>query len=221
MARIALLEDYSLLLALLKERIEREGEHQVVLTAGTGEALKQQWQEAEAEVLLLDLVVPDGDGVNIVKEIRKAFPRPFRTLVLSEQEATGVVTRVIRSGVNGFIDKLCSDEELIRAINCVCRGECYFSARIQAVFDKVRASGTALDKLLSPAELRFYPEMALGQLDQEIAQKYNLAESTIQCHRRNIMRKLDLHSRSELMALAMEQGVVCKHPAGPFIAPVW
>jgi DNA-binding NarL/FixJ family response regulator len=221
MARIAIVEDQVLFLGLLETLIQADPRYEVVLTAETGAAFHRQWHESAADVLLLDLVLPDQDGLEIAQSLLKSPGIAPRILVLSGETSEATVTRVMRSGVHGFVDKLCPMAELLDAIEEVHQGGSYYCKRVWSVYERIRQSGTAVDRVLTRSELRLLPGLALGKSNQEIGVRHRLAPATVQTHRRNIMSKLGIPSNVQLMYYALEQGVITRCPDGTLMAAYW
>lgn len=160
----------------------------------------------QPDLVFLDLVLPDADGLLLVPEIRRAAASS-RIIVLSSFLDEYTVHRATRAGVEGFVDKNEQPLETLRdAIDTVLDGRRYYSPTVQQVQSAMRADPESFDKLLSDQEQRLLSLFGEGLTNEAVAAQLGMTTNTIKVHRHNIHRKLGLHSTPELMNYALRKG---------------
>ena len=204
--KFALVEDQVMFRSLLHRLLVEECRGRVLLEAGSLAELRAKVAVlATADLLLLDMRLPDGDGLDFVDEMAKlqiAVP----VLLFSASCEDYIVHRVSRSFVQGFVHK---DEEpnvLLTAIQMVGAGGAFFSPRYVESQRALTKNPETFEKKLSPREQEFLCYIGAGFSDAEAAAALGLSASTAQTHRRNVMAKLDLHTAKELQAYALRTG---------------
>lgn len=216
--RVLIVEDQSLFRDLLaKVCVGHFGFSRVNAVANGAEAEKSFRQEP-FDLLILDIDLPDCDGFDLA-ERASSLPRPPRALGLSAFCDEFVVHRVMNSTMHGFLDKSeQSVETLHDAIEAVSAGRYYFSDAVKRVQRAMREDPSAFPKLLSERECQLLSLFGAGKGNDEIADGLGLSASTVQWHRKQLMRKLDLHSTVELVLFAVEKGFSRPGPA-PRVPP--
>jgi len=218
MARIAILEDQLLFAHMLRDVVSAAC-HEVVFIATNSLTFKDAWQENHhVDLVLLDLVLPGENGLAVAEWIWSTQAIPPKILVVSGEITVGAVVGALRTRVNGFVHKICHPTELLLAIRNVLDGRRFISESVRSIHGRAIDSGFGLAKQLSRAEMRVFPKIAIGLSNSEIGRAENLAESTVQTHRRNIMRKLDVSSTTQLVRLSLEQGLIRQNPDGSLTA---
>ncbi|MFO7653960.1 MAG: response regulator transcription factor [Candidatus Krumholzibacteriia bacterium] len=159
-------------------------------------------------LLLIDISLADGSGLELIKQIRSRFDA-VRMLVYSMHDEMLFAERVIRAGASGYVSKSEGLDTLCDAIDQVKRGKIHLSARMtEAIVDR-RLRGAAEDGLPSPAdlsdrELEVFEALGRGLSTREVADRLNLSVKTVETHRENIKRKLGLHKNVELLQRAFQ-----------------
>ncbi|HTZ20897.1 MAG TPA: response regulator transcription factor [Opitutaceae bacterium] len=210
--KIIIIEDHQLVRDMLMGACIDSMPGVAVAGAGTcaeGVALCRQRQP---DLVLLDLVLPDGDGLDQVDAILAGAPRA-KIIALTSHADEFTLHRALRAKVHGFVDKNEQPLRLLReAIATVLDGRPYFSSVAQRVQASLRQDPAAFNKLLSDREqelLRYFGE---GLSNEEVAARVGLTAGTVKLHRRNIMGKLDVHSTPQLMRYALEKGFTRPRP---------
>lgn len=174
--------------------------------AADGKAALDQCRALGPDLVILDLELPDRDGLDLLGELRKAAPRA-RIVALSSHTDDVTVHRVLQSGIEGFVDKTGQPMEALReAVATVMEGRRYLSPVIRDVWKRLREEPAAFNKLLSDREQEVLVLVGRGYTNSEIAKEMGLSPNTIQNHRCSIMSKLGLHSSSHLIRYATEKG---------------
>ena len=204
--RVVLVDDHRLFRAGV--RAELDGLVDIVGDAGAvGEAI-EAIVEAEPDVVLLDVHLPDGSGADVIAAIAPVHPA-VRFLALSVSDAAEDVIAVIRAGARGYVTKTISGSDLADAVRRVHGGDAVFSPRLAGfVLDAFAGAGPAggqepsgrdadLDQL-TPREREVLQHIARGYMYKEIAQRLGISAKTVEAHVSAVLRKLQLSSRHEL-----------------------
>jgi DNA-binding NarL/FixJ family response regulator len=205
--RIELAEDQRLVRELLAGVLAREADFQVVAEAGTGREAIALAQSTRPDIVVLDISLPDLDGMEVARTLRKAQPK-LAILALSIHEEPYFVQEMLRAGADGYVVKSAAVRELVQAIRTVSQGSMYLSPVItrQAVGrGPAFLSGAAAR--LSAREREVLILIANGKTSAEIAARLAISPGTVEAHRRNIMTKLGLHTIAELTKYAVREGL--------------
>ncbi|MDD3179757.1 MAG: response regulator transcription factor [Opitutaceae bacterium] len=206
--RVVIVEDHIMFREAIHKICEQECGVTVVGSATTGQEAAKLIGDARPDVVLLDLNLPDGDGFWVIERIKGASPKT-KILVLSSHCDDYTLYRVARSEVQGFVDKSTQTAASLReALAALCRGQTYFSAAYLEAKENRRTDPLAFMKLLTDREFEMLALIGEGLTNAEIGRRMQLTPKTIETHRSNIMRKLDLHSTPKLIHFALESGLL-------------
>jgi DNA-binding NarL/FixJ family response regulator len=188
----------------------QEGGHEVVATAGDGPSAVRRAAAARPELVLMDLQLPEGSGVEATGEILAADPSA-RVLVLSASGEDADVLAAVKAGATGYLLKSASQQELLAAVDRTSRGEAVFSAGLAGLvlgeFRRMSAGGPEAGPGLTEREVEVLRLVAKGMTARQVADRLVLSHRTVQNHVQNTLRKLQLHNRVELTRYAIEQGL--------------
>jgi DNA-binding NarL/FixJ family response regulator len=211
--RVVIAEDHTLFRQGLKALLSLEPEFAVVGEAADGFQAIQSANELKPDLILLDISMPRVTGMAAIKEIKRVCPAA-KILVLTVHKTEEHVLESLKSGASGYVLKDASHDELLLAMRSVLRDKIYLSPDISAkvVDGYLNGRGTA-DLIspwesLTPRERQVLKLIAEGYKNREIADFLCISVKTVAKHRANIMKKLDLHSASELTAYAIKRGLV-------------
>ncbi len=207
MARLAIVEDQTLLLSLLHDLCERVFGHVVVIAASSRAELLAALPGTRVEIVLMDLNLPDGNGLEMAEDIRRLAPGA-RMIAVSGETTPYMLHQAIENRIHGFVDKDAAPEVLRQAIETVHSGSPFFSDYVAEASRRELRASDAFVKVLSNAEVALMPLFGLGLRNEEIAERRGLSAATVQTHRRNVMAKLGLHSSLDLMNYAIKAGFV-------------
>jgi DNA-binding NarL/FixJ family response regulator len=188
-----------------------EAGHEVVATAADGPAAVRRAAAARPEVVLMDLQLPAGSGVDATREILAADPAA-RVLVLSASGEDADVLAAVKAGATGYLVKSAGRDELLAAVERTARGEAVFSPGLAGLvlgeFRRLATgpTGTGAPEL-TEREVEVLRLVATGRSARQIADRLVLSHRTVQNHVQNTLRKLQLHNRVELTRYAIEQGL--------------
>ena len=193
--------------------LEAEDGIEAVGEAGTARDAIFEARSTEPDVILLDVVMPDQSGLEIIPTLLKEHPE-VRILVLSMQDDPQYVREAFAAGARGYVLKEAADREVVAAVREVADGGRYvhpeLGARLVAAESEERRR--AEEDPLSERESEVLRLLALGHTNQEIAKQLFISVRTAETHRAHIMQKLRLSSRAELVRYALERGLMENPP---------
>ncbi len=208
--RVAIVDDHKLFRAGVMA--ELRGRLEVVGDAGDVEEAVRMIRRMRPDVVLLDVHMPDGGGVEVISRICGELPS-VRFLALSVSDAASDVIAVIRAGARGYVTKTISGVDLADAVRRVADGDAVFSPRLAGfVLDAFAGQGSRpqdaeLDQL-TPREREVLRHIARGYMYKEIAQQLGISVKTVEAHVSAVLRKLQLSSRHELSRWALQRRLV-------------
>ena len=174
--------------------------------AADGAGALERCRAGRPDLVILDLELPDGDGLDLLPELRNLAPGA-KIVVLSSHTDEVTVHRVMQTHVEGFVDKNSQPLEMLReAVQTVMDGRRYLSPVVREVWGRLRDEPAAFTKILSEREQEILGLIGRGLTNSEIAEHFGLRTVTVQNHRCNIMCRLDIHSTSHLIRYANEKG---------------
>lgn len=209
--RILIVDDHRLLRAGLKTLLGTDPNLEVVGEASTGDDALQVVEELNPDVVLLDMVMPGMDGLETTRRMIKKSVG-VRVLIMTMHEDSELVKECIRCGAAGYIVKRAAESELIDAIYAVWRGMIYIHpsmmfSLISPPQGKLHAAASEMEPL-SAREMEVLRLIARGYTNRQIGSALSISIRTVETHRSNVMEKLNLHSRVELVRYASEHGLV-------------
>lgn len=209
--RILLADDHQMFREALRLLLERNPDFEVVAEAGDGREVFALTRETSPNIICMDIDMPGLNGVEITRQISAAFPL-IKVIALSTFSDRGYVMDMLNAGASAYVTKAGAGAELLRAIDAVSRNRSYLcpdatDAVKEAMSnhsDEKKGSGVKL----GARELQVLQLVAVGLTSQQIAEQLDIALSTVEVHRRNIMRKLNLDSVVALTRYAIRKGMV-------------
>ena len=209
MTRVLIVDDHAVVRAGLKLLLDAEEDLEAVGEAGNAREGIFEARSLKPDVILLDVVMPDQSGLEIVPQLLHETPEA-KVLVLSMQDEPSYVRQAFEAGASGYVLKEAADAELVAAIREVAQGGRYVNpelgVRLVAAESEERRRAEA--DPLSDREREVLRLLALGHTNQEIAKQLYISVRTAETHRAHIMQKLHLSSRAELVRYALDQGLL-------------
>lgn len=210
--RVLIIDDHALFRVGLQELLERRG-IEVAGAVGDGKEGLQLAQELEPDVVLLDLRMPNMDGLAVLRALRdRGLEMPVVMLTTSSDERDLVES--LRSGAQGYLIKDMEPDEVINALRDIVGGRTVVAPGLTGILaDAVRAEhgGTVADASpfaeLTPRETEILCHLAEGQSNKVIARHLGISDGTVKLHVKAILRKLGVHSRVEAAVMAVQQGL--------------
>jgi two-component system response regulator NreC len=211
--RILLADDHTILRAGLRMMLNAQPDMEVVGEAQDGQHAISETQRLQPDVVLMDVTMPDMNGIEATREIKKLLPET-KVLVLTMHENDEYVFQALRAGASGYMLKEAADTDLISALHVIQSGQFYLSPMAQSVMvgDYLQRVRTGEEKdsysSLTEREREILKLVAEGYTNNQIAEQLIISPKTVDTHRTHVMDKLNLHSRAELVKYAMRRGLL-------------
>jgi two-component system, NarL family, response regulator NreC len=207
--QVMLMDDHNVVREGLRALLERQTDIRVVAEAGT--VAEAEAAEAEPDVVVADLVLPDERGAEVVRRLRERFPRSA-ILVLTMVDNPTDVQMCLAAGAKGYLMKEAAGAELTDAVRAVAQGREYLQPALGAVLARWREApgkiGAKATADLGEREREVLRLIALGHTNAEIARLLFLSVRTVENHRASLMRKLGVRTRADLVRHATQSGLV-------------
>ena len=202
---VVLADDHAVVRSALRMLLDDEPGIEVVAEAGDAEAAIRYVGGHHPAVLILDINMPGGSGLEAIPKIRASSP-DTRIVMLTMQDETASARAALQAGVLGYILKEAASEELVKAVRLAAEGKTYLQPELGARLASEPEPVSKDD--LSEREVEVLRLIALGHTNNEIAKNLYLSVRTVESHRAHIQQKLSLTSRSELVRYALDRGLV-------------
>lgn len=205
--RVLLADDHRMLLEALRSLLEREQDIAVVGEAHDGLAVFPLVRQEAPDVVVMDIGMPGLNGVEATRRLKVEHPE-VKVVALSTYSDSQFVMEMLNAGARGYVTKDAVGAELLRALRAIVQGQVYLcpealSATVESSIHGERRPGMQLGR----RERQVLQLLAEGKSSPAIARQLHIAPSTVDVHRRNIMRKLDLHNVADLTKYALRQGL--------------
>jgi len=212
--KIALADDHAVIRDGIKAIIERkEKDMQVIGEASNGKELLAIAQNTPADIYIIDISMPVLNGIETIKQLMQIQPN-CKTIVLSMYDDRSLVEQVLQSGAKGYVLKENAIDEVLQAIKEVSMDRFFLSSQVsQFVVEGFLGQQTGAGKkskeksVITKREKEVLKHIAQGLTSKDISQELNLSLHTIHAHRKNIMRKLNIHKQAELIRYALKEGL--------------
>ncbi|MCC6371889.1 MAG: response regulator transcription factor [Bacteroidia bacterium] len=208
MIRILIADDHQMFIDGLRSLLERDKNILITGEANNGLQVMECIQKLKPDLVLLDINMPELNGINTTALIRKKYP-DVKILILTMYKTKGFINGLIRAGASGYILKNTGNAELMEAINTVAGGGTFFSKDVAETLTEKHTKYTPLeDAVLSKREIEIIREMAKGLTTKQIAERLFISSYTIETHRKNILHKLQLTNTAEVILYASQSGLI-------------
>jgi len=206
---VMIVDDHAILRAGLKQVLSEAGDIDVVAEGETGNDAIKLARAQDADVMLLDITLPDRSGIEALQYIKKDNPR-LSVLMLSMHREDQYALRALKAGASGYLCKQSASDELVDAVHMVAKGKKYISAAVAEILaDQVTGeSEKPLHETLSNREYETLLLIASGQSVSEIAEKLSLSVKTISMYRTRLLEKMQLKHNAELTHYAIKNNLV-------------
>ncbi len=197
--KIAIADDHQLFREGLIGLLNKYESFEVVADVDSGKTLLAYLEREEApDILLLDLTMPEMDGFTVLQRLKKSY-QDIRTIVISMHDDGNYIVKCVRAGAHGYVLKNADEEELVTSIHKVFNGEKYFNTKISAkIFDNMSVEASFPEKL-TKREVEVLQLISEGLTTKEVAQQMFISTRTVETHRANMMKKLNVKNTAELI----------------------
>lgn len=211
--RLLLVDDHAVVRSGLRMLLSAESDVEVVGEASTAREAIDAALTISPDVILMDIGLPDMSGIEATREIKKRLPKTA-VVALTIHEDEEYFFKMLEAGASAYVPKRAAPEELLTAIRAAAGGEVYLYPSLAKLlvtdYLNQEHSGDLKASLdgLTDREREVLPYLAEGTSNEEIAVSLVISPKTVERHRENIMRKLQLHSRAELVRYAIRKGII-------------
>lgn len=211
--RLLLVDDHQVVRSGLRMLLSNESDVEIVGEAGTAQEALEAVKSLRPEVVLMDIGLPDMSGIDAAREIKRTNPE-VAVVALTIHEDEEYFFKMLEAGASGYVPKRAAPEELLTAIRSAAAGEVYLYPSLAKLLvkdylaqERTSEAEKALDGL-TEREQEVLRYLAEGMANDDIAKDLVISVKTVARHRENIMQKLGLHSRSELVRYAIRKGII-------------
>jgi len=208
--RIFLADDHVVLREGLRSLVNAQSDMMVVGEAGNGRAALQQVREIQPDVVIMDVSMPEMNGIQVTERLKRAYEK-IMVLILTAHDDSGYLRQLLEVGASGYVLKKAAADDLIKAIRVVSAGGVYLdpslAGKVVGGYLGRRGFGSnPLGNEVSEREAEVLRLVAWGYTNKEVAGYLRISVKTVETHKANLMQKLDLKSRVEIVRYALRQG---------------
>jgi two-component system response regulator NreC len=210
--RLLLVDDHAVVRSGMRMLLESQADVEIVGEAGTGREALTLIEQLQPDIVLMDIGLPDMTGIEVTRLVKQQWPK-VAVVALTIHEDAEYFFKMLQVGVNGYVPKRAAPEELLTALQTAIAGDVYLYPSLAKLLVKDylaserETTSTLLDGL-TEREHEVLTELAEGASNDEIAAQLGISSKTVNRHRENLMRKLNLHSRAELVKYAIRKGII-------------
>ncbi|GGF24179.1 response regulator [Flavobacterium limi] len=206
--KLIIADDHELFRKGLAELLRKHDDLKIVKSVGDGvEFMELINTKFEADIVLLDITMPNMDGFQVLKEL-KTLNSDIRPIVISMHNDGNYIAKCAKMGAYGYLLKNTDEAELILAIRSVANGKKYFSAEISEKMINFMSAQSISENVLSNKETEVLGLIAKGLTTKEIAEKLFVSSRTIETHRANVLKKLEVKNTAELIKKAAKMNLI-------------
>ncbi len=211
--RLLLVDDHAVVRSGLRMLLSAESDVEIVGEASTAAQAMEMAGEVKPDVILMDIGLPDLSGIDATREIKKRYPG-ISIVALTIHEDEEYFFKMLEAGASGYVPKRAAPEELLTAIRAAAVGEVYLYPSLAKLLvnDYLNQEHPPEEKAsfdgLTEREHEVLTYLAEGANNDHIAAALVISPKTVERHRENIMRKLNMHSRAELVRYAIRKGII-------------
>jgi len=206
MIKVFIVEDHAVVIEGIRSLLQDEHDIVIAGTCGTAAACLNYFMDNTADVILMDINLPDASGVELCLQIKSLY-RDIMVLALSTYNQGIYMNKIMENGASGYLLKNLTSQELIDAIKTVSRGGIYFSFEAGRIY-KSTLEKNSRKPVLTKREKEIVRLIAEGLTNIEISQQLFISIDTVDTHRKNLYTKLDVKNTALLVRYAIENGIV-------------
>jgi DNA-binding NarL/FixJ family response regulator len=210
--RIVLADDHPLIREAIRHLVDSAPEFELVGEAASGKECLARVEELRPDILVLDIAMPEMNGEQVARELRRRLPE-LKIVALSGYTDRQFVRAMSKAGVKAYVVKSASGRELIHALRAVASGKNYLSPEVTGAVmtlweESAPSAELSAHSALGKREKEVLKLIAEGHRNAKIASQMGITVATVEAHRRNILRKLQLHSAADLTRYALRHGMI-------------
>ena len=208
--RLAIIDDHAVVLDGLRTMLNTFDQLEVVYTTQSGKTLLEHFRSDIPDVLLMDIQMPEINGIDLCKQITKQYPS-VRVIAFTSFDDSNYVKQIFRSGAKGYLLKNSDKDTIVKAIKTVMQNEEYMDDTIKKILLQESITGqrrSIFDVPLTKREKEILKMIAEGLSSQEIADKLFISLRTVETHRLNLNQKLDVKNTAGLVKEAIKRGLI-------------
>ncbi len=210
--RLLLVDDHAVVRVGLRMMLQSEADIEILGEAGSAAEAIEAAGRLSPDLILMDIGLPDMSGIDATREIKKRFPK-IVVVALTIHEDQEYFFKMLEAGASGYVPKRAAPDELLTAIRSAAAGEVYLypslaKLLVRDFLGQAHPQPVPPENELTGREQEVLAYLAEGSSNTEIAAALVISPKTVERHRENIMRKLNLHSRAELVRYAIRKGII-------------
>jgi two-component system response regulator NreC len=210
--KLMLVDDHEIVRTGMRMLLEAQSDLEIVVEANSGAAAIEAAEKHDLDVVLMDLSMPEMDGIESTRQLKSRFPK-LAVLALTIHEEEEYLFQMLNAGASGYIPKRAAPEDLLRAIHTVHRGEVFLhpsvaGALVDDFTHRKQSAAPEIRLRLTDREREVLILIAEGLTNKKIGEKLEISPKTVARHRDNISSKLNLSSRTELARYAIQRGLI-------------
>lgn len=213
--KVHLADDHQILIDGITRLLETHTGYEVVGASLNGTEIYEDVSKNKADVLVLDISMPQKDGIDLLKEFNhKGYP--CKVIILSSYDDLKIVKEVMRLGASGYLTKQCAGENIVEAIQTVYEGEEYFCKDVrEKIFNKAKknipkliTNKSTMIETLTEREIEIITLIALEYSGKEISEQLYISTNTVETHRKNIVKKLKAKNSISIVKFAIKNNLI-------------
>ncbi len=211
--RLLLVDDHEIVRTGISMLLESETDLSIIGQVSSGAQALEMASQLQPDVVIMDITLPDISGIEVTRQLKAQHPE-IAVVALTIHEDQQYFFEMLQAGADGYVPKRAASEDLIKAIHAAFNGEVFIYPSLakvlvsdflnQAADEKPKESSNEI----TAREQEVLEMLAAGKTNEEIAAALSISKHTVARHRENVMRKLGLHSRSELVKYAIRKGLI-------------
>lgn len=200
---VVIADDHPVILEGLIKILNSQKDIRVVASATDGEEASKLYYQFLPDVLMLDLRLPEKDGLQVLNELAACGNSRPRVIMMTTFDCEEAIFKTVRAGAKGYLVKVADPQEIREAVRRVAKGETFFPSEVG-----LRLAKSVASPRLSKREMEVLGCLASGKGNREIGHNLEISEGTIKFHVKSILRKLDAVGRAEAVAVAAKRGII-------------
>lgn len=209
--KLMIADDHSMIREGLKQLLELDNEFQVIAEASDGMVCLEMLSNVKPDILLLDINMPNKNGLEVLKELNKTGKRKVKVLILTVHNEVEYLLKAVEIGIDGYVLKDSESSELKKAIHTILDGDTYIQPDLIPILNaKMYTMDSDYSKIesLTKRELDVLKNLAVGMYNKEIATKLEISERTVKNHVSNIFKKIGVTDRTQAAVFSIRNNLI-------------